>query len=74
MAMNKRKSPWIWSDDQLPPNGARVVVDYVTKEGKSLFGIGYMRNRTGWMLHETFPLPEGWQVVAWLPIPENTPF
>lgn len=74
MAKVRNKSPWVFSQTSLPVDGQYVLVDYVTKDGKTLYAIGHMNYRDGWYLHYGMRLPEGCMVIAWMPIPDNLPF
>lgn len=64
-------TPWVSTTERVPEHKQKVVIDYVTKEAKSLVAVGWFDNTCGWILHDTMRLPDGWRVYWWMPIPET---
>lgn len=67
-------TPWECPADRIPEQGIRVLVEYMTKEGKSLLCVAWMDRGCGWVLHDSMRLPDGWRVNFWMPIPQVPPF
>lgn len=68
------EDPWRCPARAVPQHSNRVLLKYINKDRKDLICVGWFDPSTGWVLHDSMRLPDGWKVYFWMEIPEPPPF